>query len=73
MSTSVRFQVCGTTEDGWDWHEPMDYPTFEEADERAEHWGKYEPEVWVEKITAYREIVKSISRAPQTPKEAWPV
>lgn len=66
MSTQVNYQVCGVSAEGYGWHEPRLYPTFAEADEQAEHWAKHEPEVWVEKVTTTREIVRSISSALPT-------
>lgn len=61
MSTETAFQVCGVSSEGHGWHEPQTYRTYEEANAQAEHWIKFEPEVWVEKVTVTREIVKSIS------------
>lgn len=68
MYTEVSYVVSGVTEDGYGWHEPQAYHTFEEANAQAEHWAKYEPEVWVEKITTTRETVST----PLPPREHIP-
>lgn len=70
MSEEIKYRVCGTTEDGYDWYDDMWHLTVEAANAHAESWAKHEPKVWVEKITTTREIIRSISSAP---KEAWPV
>lgn len=70
MTIEVKFIVCGhDDEDGWLWHCPIRYDTFEEASVRLEREQQYCSEVWVEKHTTTREIVKSIS-GPGLPETA---
>ena len=70
MAAEVKFVVYGhSDEDGMDWHLAQWYDTFEEASVRAEREIKYCSEVWIEKHTSYREIVKSIS-GPGLPETA---
>lgn len=62
MDVQVKYVVCGhDDEDGWLWHCPILYDSVEEANARAEREAQYCSEVWVEKHTTHREIIKSIS------------
>lgn len=69
MAAEVKFVVCGQGDDGYTWHSGFSYLTMEDAVVEMERWAKYDPEVWIEKHTTYREIVKSIS-GPGLPETA---
>jgi hypothetical protein len=57
VSVTVNFVVCGKDESGFQWTIPHMYPTIDDASHRADQEAMLEAEVWVEKITTYREIV----------------
>lgn len=61
MDVQVKYVVCGVT-DGFGWHLPTWYDTVEEANTRAEHEAAREDDVWVEKHTTTREIIRARTR-----------
>lgn len=69
MRETVNYVVCGVDEAGFGWTIPHMYPTVEEANDRADQEAQYETEVWVEKRTMTREIIRSIS-GPGLPETA---
>lgn len=69
MDVQVKYVVCGVDEAGFGWHLPTQYENVGVAALRAEFEADNNPEVWVEKHTLTREIVKSIS-GPGLPETA---